>query len=136
MGNSARQASNGSMNSIFQSTMISRCFSCFLLRVWPVGQPILAAAAFQAALDRPGGLSYFAFATSTPNTYVAPNMFDRKTTHFWSGVKLTLGSSLYWCFDMFTRRSARNTPAFTKSLLAAPRLGNRSEERRVGKECR
>ena len=26
--------------------------------------------------------SYFAFATSTANTYVGPNMFDRNTTHF------------------------------------------------------
>ena len=47
-----------------------------------------------------------AFATSTANAYVGPNMFDRNTTHFWSGVKLTFGSSRYWCFDMFTSFSA------------------------------
>src|ERR1035441_8070834 len=81
--------------------------------------------------------SYFAFATSTAKTYVGPNMFERKITHFWSGVKLTLGSSLYWCLDMFTSRSACSTPALTKSLPAAPRLGNnRSEEGRVGEEGR
>lgn len=32
-------------------------------------------------------------ATSTAKIYVGPNMFDRKITHFLSGVKLTFGSS-------------------------------------------
>ena len=31
--------------------------------------------------------------TSTAHAYVSPNMFERNTTHFASGVKLTFGSS-------------------------------------------
>ena len=34
-----------------------------------------------------------AFSTSTAKTCVGPNMFERKTSHFPSGVKETLGSS-------------------------------------------
>src|ERR1035437_2782543 len=34
-----------------------------------------------------------ALATSTAKVYVSPNMLERNTTHFWSGVKLTFGSS-------------------------------------------
>ena len=33
-----------------------------------------------------------ALATSTAKTYVGPNMLERNTTHFPSGVKLTFGS--------------------------------------------
>ena len=33
-------------------------------------------------------------AISTANTWVAPNMFERKTIHFISEVKVTLGSRL------------------------------------------
>ena len=37
---------------------------------------------------------YLALATSTPKTYVGPNMLERKMTILLSGVKLTLGSSV------------------------------------------
>jgi hypothetical protein len=36
----------------------------------------------------------FALSTSTPKTYVGPNIFDRKMTILLSGVKLTFGSSV------------------------------------------
>jgi len=40
-----------------------------------------------------GRAAYFAaFAISTANTCVGPSMFERKTIHFMSGVKVTLGS--------------------------------------------
>jgi len=37
-------------------------------------------------------------------------MLERNTTHLGSGVKLTFGSSRYWCFAMFTSFSAPTLP--------------------------
>ncbi len=37
---------------------------------------------------------HLAFCISTANTCVGPNMFERKTIHFMSGVKVTFGSRL------------------------------------------
>ena len=50
-------------------------------------------------------------------------MFDRNITHFASGEKRTFGSRRYWCFDMFTSFSERNTPGRMSALSSTPWFG-------------